>query len=238
MERRLLGLLLAGTAALAIGCASLRHPVAVDPDANFAAHREHGRLVVDRLGPGRAGELQPPRWVRLPGDPTFVLEADGERIAALWVLGQRVVVRRAPAEDAPVLGEIDPAWDAGAIRLVIRATDGSSFRTDAFARKVADTGPDALTRASQTVIDVRGTYQAALRDAKGAPVGWLRVRVGPYLPAPRIFEGVVPKAVDPALSAAAAVALDAEIDWIEAHALDVYRGDGGGGLERSIPARR
>ena len=125
MERRLLGLLLAGTAALAIGCASLRHPVAVDPDANFAAHREHGRLVVDRLGPGRAGELQPPRWVRLPGDPTFVLEADGERIAALWVLGQRVVVRRAPAEDAPVLGEIDPAWDAGAIRLVIRATDGS-----------------------------------------------------------------------------------------------------------------
>src|SRR5437867_4935982 len=103
MERRLLGLLLAGTAALAIGCASLRHPVAVDPDANFAAHRERGRLVVDRLGPGRAGELQPPRWVRLPGDPTFVLEADGERIAALWVLGQRVVVRRAPAEDAPVL---------------------------------------------------------------------------------------------------------------------------------------
>src|SRR3989442_769075 len=90
MERRLLGLLLAGTAALAIGCASLRHPVAVDPDANFAAHREHGRLVVDRLGPGRAGELQPPRWVRLPGDPTFVLEADGERIAALWVAGERV----------------------------------------------------------------------------------------------------------------------------------------------------
>src|SRR5437773_1457569 len=207
------------------------------PNSCSAAWRMERRLVVDRLGPGRAGELQPPRWVRLPGDPTFVLEADGERIAALWVLGQRVVVRRAPAEDAPVLGEIDPAWDAGAIRLVIRATDGSSFRTDAFARKVADTGPDALTRASQTVIDVRGTYQAALRDAKGAPVGWLRVRVGPYLPAPRIFEGVVPAAVDPALSAAAAVALDAEIDWIEAHALDVYRGDGGGGLERSIPAR-
>ena len=88
------------------------------------------------------------------------------------------------------------------------------------------------------MIDVRGTYQAALRDAKGAPVGWLRVRVGPYLPAPRIFEGVVPAAVDPALSAAAAVALDAEIDWIEAHALDVYRGDGGGGLERSVPLRR
>ena len=238
MQRRLPSVLLAGTAALAIGCAGLRRPLAVDPDANFAAHREHGGLVVDRLAPGRAGELRPARWVRLPGDPTFVLEVDGERIAALWVAGERVVVRRAPAEDAPVVGEIDPAWDAGAIRLVIRAADGSSLRTDPFARKVADTGPDALTRASQTVIDVRGTYQAALRDAKGAPVGWLRVRVGPYLPAPRIFEGVVPAAVDPALSAAAAVALDAEIDWIEAHALDVYRGDGGGGLERSIPARR
>jgi len=238
MQRRLPSVLLAGTAALAIGCAGLRRPLAVDPDANFAAHREHGGLVVDRLAPGRAGELRPARWVRLPGDPTFVLEADGERIAALWVAGERVVVRRAPAEDAPVVGEIDPAWDAGAIRLVIRAADGSSLRTDPFARKVADTGPDALTRASQTVIDVRGTYQAALRDAKGAPVGWLRVRVGPYLPAPRIFEGVLPAAVDPALSAAAAVALDAEIDWIEAHTLDVYRGDGGGGLERSVPARR
>src|SRR5882724_3547801 len=237
MERRLLGLLLAGTAALAIGCASLRHRVVVDPDANFAAHREQGVLVVDRLGPGRAGELRPARWVRLPGDPTFVLEADGERVAALWVTGERVVVRRAPAEDAPVVGEIDPAWDGGAIRLVIRAADGSSLRTDAFARKAADTGPDALTRASQTVIDVRGTYQAALRDAKGTPVGCLRVRVRPYLPSTRIFEGVLQATVDPALSAAAAVALDAEIDWIEAHALDVYRGDGGGGLERSIPAR-
>ena len=49
---------------------------------------------------------------------------------------------------------------------------------------------------------------------------------------------MLPPTVDPALSAAAAVALDAEIDWIEAHALDVYRGDGSGGLERSIPARR
>jgi len=48
---------------------------------------------------------------------------------------------------------------------------------------------------------------------------------------------VVPAAVDPAVSAAAAVALDAEIDWIEAHALDIYRGDGGGTLERSVPAR-
>ena len=238
MVRRCVGMLLAGAAALAIGCAGLRHPLAVDPDASFAAHREHGGLVVDRLGPGRVGELRPAHWVRLPGDPTFVLAADGERLAALWVTGERVVVRRAPAEDAPVVGEIDPAWDEDAIRLVIRTADGSSFRTDPFARQVADTGPATLTRASQTVIDVRGTYQAALRDAKGASVGWLRVRVGPYLPAPRIFEGVVPAAVDPALSAAAAVALDAEIDWIEAHALDVYRGNGEGGLERSVPLRR
>jgi hypothetical protein len=236
MPRRHLTTLVA--AALALGCAGLRHPLAVDPDARFAAHREHGGLVVDRLGPGRTGELRPAHWVRWPGDPTFVLEADGEQLAALWVAGQRVLVRRAPTEDAPVVGEVDPAWDEGAIRLVIRAADGSSLRTDPFARQVADTGPAALTRASQTVIDVRGTYQAALRDAKGASVGWLRVRVGPYLPAPRIFEGALPAAVDLALSAAAAVALDAEIDWIEAHTVDVYRGDGGGTLERSVPARR
>src|SRR5207247_9623927 len=111
VTRRIAAMLLAAGPALTLGCATLLRPLAVDPDATFAAHREHGGLVVDRLGPGRGGELRPPHWVRLPGDPTFVLAADGERLAALWVTAERVLVRRTPAEDAPVVGEIDPGWD-------------------------------------------------------------------------------------------------------------------------------
>jgi hypothetical protein len=36
---------------------------------------------------------------------------------------------------------------------------------------------------------------------------------------------VLPEAVAPGLAAAAALALDTEIDWIESHSLDAYRGD-------------
>jgi hypothetical protein len=223
----------------ALGCAALQHTVAVDPEATFAAHREHAGMVIDRLGRDGSGTLAPAGWFRRPGDPTFVLRADGAEVAAYWLSGRRVVVRRTAEEGAPAVGEIDPAWDdGGAIRLSLTGAEGSALRTDAFARQMADTGPATLTRASQTVIDVRGTYRATLRDGQGAPVGWLRVRVGPYLPAPRIFDGALPAAVDPALAVGAAVALDAEIDWIESHTVDVYRGDGGGALERSVPVRR
>ncbi len=239
MERRLPGLLIVAATSLALGCPALQHSVTVDPEATFAAHREHGGMVIDRLGQDRSGTLGPAGWFRRPGDPTFVLRADGAEVAAYWISGQRVVVRRTTEEGAPAVGEIDPAWDdGGAIRLSFKGTEGSALRTDPFARQMADTGPATLTRASQTVIDVRGTYKATLRDAKGKPVGGVRVRVGPYLPAPRIFDGALPAAVDPALAVGAAVALDAEIDWIESHALDVYRGDGGGALERSVPVRR
>ena len=95
-----------------------------------------------------------------------------------------------------------------------------------------------LSRNAQTVLDVRGTYRAALRDAKGGETGWLRVKVTPYAESPRIYDGVLPAEVGPGLAAATAVALGSEIDWIENHALNVYRGTSGGPLRESVPMGR
>jgi len=61
------------------------------------------------------------------------------------------------------------------------------------------------------------------------------VRIGPYQPAPRIYDGVLPSDFPAGLAVAAAVAVGSEVDWIEAHAIDVYRGVGGGPLEQSVP---
>ena len=225
-------------AALTLGCATLRRPVPVDPEATFAAHQEHTGLVIDRLARGRSGELRPPSWFRRPGAPSFVLVAGGERLAAYWPDTERVIVRRAPSTEAPLVGEVTSSWEQDSIRLALQLVGGPTFRSDPFAREGGGTGTSTLTRTAQTVIDVRGTYRATLRDANGAAVGWLRTRISPYQEASRIFDGVLPAAIQPELAVATAIALNTEIDWIEDHALDVYRGTSGGPLERSVPAPR
>jgi hypothetical protein len=111
------------------------------------------------------------------------------------------------------------------------------LRSDVFARQQGGS-PATLTRAAQTVLDVRGVYEAPVRDPHGKQVGWLRVRVSPYQAAPRIYEATLPGNVSPVLAAGAVAALDAEIDWIEAHTVNVYRGTGSGPLERSVPVGR
>ena len=223
---------------LAAACALSPPHIPVEPDATFAAHQEHRGLVIDRMAGGRTGMVRPPSWLRLPGGPTFVLDAEGERIAALWLSGERVVVRRTSSDTSPVVAEITPSWEDGAIRLTLQAAGGPPFRTDVFARAGPGIGPDRLTRIAQTVLDVRGKYETTVRDAGGVRVGSLRVRIGPYLPSPRIFDGVLPESLSPELAVAAAAALDAEIDWIEDHVLNVYRGAGSAPLERSIPPMR
>lgn len=55
-------------------------------------------------------------------------------------------------------------------------------------------------------------------------MGWLRIRVNPSGTPVRSYEGPLPTLVTPGLAAAATVALDTEVDWIEDHSLDVYRG--------------
>jgi len=190
------------------GCA---HPPAarlpVEPLVTFATHRDGDRFVLDRMRTGTTGVLDPPGRFRGDDAPDFVFRADDATRAALWVVGRsRVLVRDEASTIARRRGEVLSDWEAGAIRLTLFAPDGVVLRTDPF---VARDGRPLVHTASPA----RGTptddvFRAALRDAHGAEVGWLRVR------SPRVYDAVLPAAVDDALAAAAAVALDIEVAWI------------------------
>jgi hypothetical protein len=223
-------------AAVGGACARLHAPVTVDPDATFAAHLEHDGLRIDRLGHAQAGTIGPASWFRGPGAAAFVVETDGERQGALWVTAERVVVRTTAAECSPSIGEVSKSWDDGAIRLTIHPNDGPVLQSDVLRRSEPGGGPDELTRNVQIVLDVRGKYEAPVREPNGTAVGWLRVAISPYQPAARIYQASLPTSVPPALTAATAVALDGEIDWIEAQAINVYQGNHRTGpLQESVP---
>jgi len=225
--------------ACAVSCTLLHKPVSVDPQATFAAHLEHDGLAIDRLERGRSGRLRSPSWLRLPGAATFVLsDADGAALASIWLSGSEVTVRQTASDSSPVLARVRPSWEEGAVRFRLEPEGGEPLQTDLFVRQEAGIGPQTLTRTAATVIDVRGRYEATVRDARGGSVGWLRARISPYQPAPRIYEALLPAAIAPSMAAAAVSALNAEVDWIESHTLDVYRGTGAGPLEQSVPMQR
>jgi hypothetical protein len=156
-------------------------------------------------------------------------------VAAYWIDGNAGTTARAGLStgDRP-LGDVRPTWDDNAIRLQIQPPDGQPLKSDVFARVEEGGGTSVLSRSAQTILDVRGRYRAALRDATGAEVGWLRLRIGPYEPAPRIYEAKLPAGVSDDLAVAAVISLASEIDWIEAHSQNVYQKDRGP-LIQSIP---
>jgi hypothetical protein len=216
------------------GCTRPGKPIPVDPDVNFAAHLAHDKIVLDRAPGGVHGQIRSQGWSLATVRRFEVISTQDERLAELLLTAPATVTARTVAGDAT--GGIDPAWEDGAIRLSVRA-GAAVFRTDLFQRMTGG-GPPALSRIAQTVIEVRGTFRAALRDANGADVGWLRVKVTPYADAARIYDGVVPTEMGPGVTAAIALALDSEVEWIETHTVDVYRGTNGGPLRESIPLGR
>jgi len=122
-------------------------------------------------------------------------------------------------------GAVYAYWERGAIRLAFMPADASGFSTDVFERLDGSRTTAVLGPAAETNLDVWGVYRADLRDATGAPVGWLRVSVSPFDVAPRVYDGNVPATLGPQMITAALARLDAEIDGIEAHAHDVYLGN-------------
>ncbi|HYR95961.1 MAG TPA: hypothetical protein VEM57_04455 [Candidatus Binatus sp.] len=217
-SKRLIALALLGAAAC------LRSPATVPVEAGvtFATHPEDGGFVVDRLRGGEAGVLSPPGWLRTPNAPTFVLRSDDGDRAALWLVGRsRVIVRGETSIRAPRTGEVISSWDDGAIRLALWSRDGSTLQTDTFRREGDGTAPPLLGRAAQSL---DGTYRATVRDREGAAVGWIQVRIEPDRPTSRAYDAVLPPGVEDGLAAAATVALDGEIGWIEQHAVN---GSGG-----------
>jgi hypothetical protein len=139
------------------------------------------------------------------------------------------VVVRAAGTGAPE-GGVDPSWDDNAIRLTIRQAGGARLRTRTFRAAETTSGLSLPTRNAQTTLDLRGTYRSDLRDGD-AIVGWLQVRV--WEPSGRrVYEGVFPQGFPVADAAAAALALDSEIDWIKRYVYDTNRGLLGGAMER------
>ena len=127
--------------------------------------------------------------------------------------------------------DVEPAWDDGAIRLTLRPASGVPLRSGLF-KRIGGSGYSVLSRNAQTLLDVHGTYRADILDANNRHVGWWGVHIAePF--EPRLFEGVVP-GVSLVMDSGVTVALNSEIDWIEDHTLDVYRGTSSGHLhERS-----
>jgi hypothetical protein len=216
-----MALLLAG---LVLGSAAAgAAPQHTEPEANLAAHREQGRVVFDRLPAIGAAELVARGWLRWPGAP-LELRTGGRTVATLHRFGDGAVEGRAgPGVDVPT-SRVEPSWDDGAIHLILLTSGGSRFETGFFERVGAGATAGRLNRGANSIIDVRGTYQAVLRDPGDTSVGWLRVTVDPSDTPERSYEGFLPSVVAPELAAAATLALDSEIDWIEDHAQDVYRG--------------
>ena len=197
----------------------------LDPSANFAAHRVHGGLAIDRLERASSGFLEGRDF------GMFVLRAGDALVAAMWLTAPATVVARAGSTSAAaVTARVEPSWPEQSIRLTLTTAAGT-VRTGPFARADGLPGMPALARTGQTNLDARGTYRAELTDDGGTPCGWFEVRV-PSADESRLFSGVLPRApieAGPAL----ALALDSELDWIDDHTIDVYRGrDGRGGVGR------
>ncbi len=237
-ERDMRGARVVLTLLLAAGCGFGNRKVAVESGVTFAAHIEHEGIVFDRYPGGGHAIAKPRSGFRLPGSPAFVLERDGTRAAAFWLPAPSTVEVRATDESSAMLiGEVIPDWDDDAIRLTLRRGDAAPLHTETFAREWGG-ATAALSRSTRSNLDLRGSYRARLRDASGTDVGWLRVRVGPFLDAPRIYDGVLPGDVVPEVTVATVLALSSELDWIETHTLDVNRGTSDGPRGLSTPMGR
>jgi hypothetical protein len=210
---------------IAAACARRVEPPpahAIDADATFVAHRIHGGYAIDRPGTG-AGEIRAVGRLGSSG-PAFAVRDAGAVRATLWLVAPATVSARTDAA-SPGLS-IAPSWEEQAVRLTLRSTDGTWYRTDVLSRVDGRTGTPVLRRGLATTLDARGTYRALVREDGGAAVGWIEVRV-PSPDEPRLVQGALP-ASEPVMGPALTVAIDSEVDWIEDHALDVYRGTSGG----------
>ena len=221
--RSLLTLLLA--LGITAGCAP-RLDVPVDPRVDFAAHVESRGLVVDRAPSGEPAVLVPAPTFPFSAGPTYVLQANDKTLAALWVKDPaHVTVRQTSDPNAPVIGRVEAHWNHGAIHLTLKPVDGPELQSSVFERTDGPAHPSVLTWYATTVLDVRGFYFAELHDPSGAPAGWLRVRISPYMAAPRIYDGVLPPTVQESLAAAAAELIDSDVDYIESRAVNPYLGN-------------
>jgi len=207
-------------------------PSGLDPEATFAAHSTHGGLAIDRLDGAGSGMIEA-RGGGWSSPLRFVVRTRDAVLGSAWLVAPSTALARdGTTASAPATVRVEPAWVDQVIRLTVR-TETATLHTGAFERVDGGAGIPALSRVGHTNLDVRGTFRATLVDAHGGEVGWVQVHV-PSPDEPRVFQAALPsgpRVTGPTI----AVALGSELDWIEEHTIDVYRGSGRGrgvGLER------
>jgi hypothetical protein len=191
-------ILLALGLGLTLTACAARVTVPVDPKVDFAAHVEHRGLVVDRAQGGEPAVLVPVRTLPFSSGPTYLLQAQAKTIAALWVNDPaHATVRQTSDPAAPVIGRVEAHWKAGAINLTLRPMHGPELHTGVFERTDGPSLPSVLSWNANTVLDVRGMYEA----------------------------DVLPPSVPESLATAAVALVDSDVDYIEDHAVNVYLGN-------------
>jgi len=196
-----------------IGCgiATAALPVSA---ATFSAQETHRGLRIDGAG-GATGKLTSNGWFRRAGEAAFVYREGGKTVAGVWVgSSDAAVVRSGTSESAPVIGRIVPAWKDGKLSLTIEPTGGAAVQTTVFQR---GSGGGALDRGTSTWEALQGSYRATLQ-AGGKDAGWLSVDVSPEGGAR--FSGDLPASIPPALAAAAAAAIEDEVNYIYGNVID------------------
>lgn len=186
--------------------------------ATFSARETHRGLVVDRAD-GATGKLVTNGWFRRPGQPALVYREGGAVVAGIWENGPgAAVVRSGTTEKAPVLGRIVPSWKDGKLSLTIEPAGSAAVRTTVFQRESGG-GASALDRGTSTWEALKGTYRATLQSAGAGDAGWLSVHVDPE--GATQFSGDLPPTIPPAVAAAAAGAVESEVDFIYGNVVDV-----------------
>lgn len=195
----------------------------LDPEATFAAHQVHAGFVLDRLQRDATGVVEQAN-INWTGIAEFQVRTGAGDVGDLRLTAPAsVTVRESGVREA---GQVAPAWDNGAIRFTLRPPSGAPLRFGPFERIDGGAGYSVLSRNALTLLDVEGIYRATVFDEHDQPVGWWEVEVvEPFRP--HVFAGSLP-GTSPAAEASLMLALNSEIDWIENHVLDVYRGNSGG----------
>ena len=168
--------------ALLIGCGPVVLPASeLDPGATFAARQVHNGFRIDRLQGWGTGVVESARWINWPGSPQFRVRAEEAPLGDLWLIAPaHVEVREGGAPRTA--GDVEPAWDDGAIRLTLRPASGVPLRSGLFER-IGGSGYSVLSRNAQTLLDVHGTYRADILDANNRRVGWWEVHIAePFEP--------------------------------------------------------
>src|SRR5438876_2614912 len=178
---------------LLIGCGPVVLPASeLDPGATFAAHQVHNGFRIDRLQGGGTGVVESARWINWPGSPQFRVRAEEAPLGDRWLIAPAHVEVREGGAPHPT-GDVEPAWDDGAIRLTLRPASGAPLRSGPFQR-IGGSGYSVLSRNAQKPLDVHGPYPADILDADNRRVRrWGGHIAEPF--GPRLLEGGVARVV-------------------------------------------